>query len=137
MFKRLLMFFNLDLLEKESKTDQLKFLALLEYHYRGSLPNKNSKYKPSVKSLRGHSFILNPEPLFNQDTMIAAYLVQYIKLAGRRSWLDYELQSIRTLDTSYFPDIDLAKLKTNPLLTVTKQLIYFKFEETYNGKNIR
>ena len=132
------LFFNLELLEKEAQTDQLKFLALLEYHYRGSIPSKtNCKYKPCVKSLRGYSFILNPEPLFNQDGMNSVYLVQYVKLAGRRPWSLYKLHGQKALEISYFPDLNLAKLKSNPLLNITNKLIYFKFEETYNGSKIR
>lgn len=132
------LFFNLEILEKEAQTDQLKFLALLEYHYKGSIPAKaNSKYKPSKQSLRGYSYILNPGPLFNQQGLDPAYIVQYIKLAGRRPWILYKFYNTKTLDLSFFPDLNLEKLKTNPLLTVTNKLIYFKFEEQYNGSKIR
>lgn len=132
------LFFNLEILEKEAGSDQLKFLALLEYHYRGTIAaSQRSKYVPSKQSLRGYSFILNPEPLFNQDGLNSAYLVQYVKLAGRRSWSTYKFYNSKTLDVSFFPDLNLLKLKTNPLLTITNKLIYFKFEETYNGSKIR
>lgn len=132
------LFFNLEILEKEAQTDQLKFLALLEYHYKGSIPAKSSsKYKPSKQSLRGYSYILNPGPLFNQQNIDPAYLVQYIKLAGRRPWILYKFYNTKTLDLSFFPDLNLEKLKTNPLLTVTNKLIYFKFEEQYHGSKIR
>lgn len=132
------LFFNLEILEKEAGSDQLKFLALLEYHYRGVIPtSQRSKYASSKQSLRGSSFILNPEPLFNQDNLNSVYVVQYIKLAGRRPWSMYKFYNTKTLDISLYPDLNLDKIKTNPLLTITNKLIYFKFEETYNGTKIR
>ncbi len=130
------LFFNLEILEKEAQTDQLKFLALLEYHYTGK-PPKRGGYKPSKQSLNGYSFILNPGPLFNQQSIDPAYLVQYIKLAGRRPWILYKFYHTKTLDLSFFPDLNLDKIKTNPLIKVTNKLIYFKFEEQYNGSKIR
>ena len=131
------LFFNLENLEKEAATDQLKFLALLEYHYRGSIPTKSSKYKLSKLPLQGFSFILNPEPVFNQDNVDPIYVVQYIKLAGRRPYALYRFHKVKSLDISFFPDLILEKIKSNPLLTVTNKLINFKFEEQYNGSKIR
>lgn len=131
------LFFNLGNLEKEASNDPVKFLALLEYHYRGSIPTSaKSKYKPSKIPLRGYSFILNPEPIFNIHNIDINYLIQYIKLAGMRDWALYKSHKLITLDISFFPDLNLAKIKTNPILNVLNKQIIFKYEEIYNGTSI-
>ena len=128
------LFFNLENLEKEALSDSNKFLAVLEYHYRGSIPRSaKSKYKPSRLPLKGYSFILNPEPLFNLPNVDNAYLIQYIKLAGMRDYAMYRSHGIKTLDISYFPDLNLDKIKSNPILNVSNKQIFLKYEELHNG----
>jgi hypothetical protein len=34
---------------------------------------------------------------------------------------------------SYFKDIDISKIITNPLLTITENKIHFKYEDIKNG----
>jgi hypothetical protein len=132
------LFFNLDVLESEAKGDSQKFLAQLEYFYKGvTTPSNKSKYKPSRKSLRGYSYLLNPAPLFLINDVDILYIVQYIKLAARRDFALFKFHGSITLDLSYFPDLDLNKIKTNPLLKVVNKHIHFKFEEIYNGTKIR
>ena len=132
------LFFNLETLEREAANDSQKFLALLEYHYRGSIPrHRNSKYKPSKKSLAGYSFILNPGPLFHLDTCDVNYIVQYIKLCALRDWTHYKFHNVKSLDTTYFPDLNVAKIQTNPLLELATKSIKFKYEESYNGNSFR
>lgn len=135
MFSRQFMalFFNLEVLEKESNQDVDKFLAILEYHYSKKLPkNAYTKYKPSKANLTGSSFIINPAPLFKSE-LPAVYKVQYIKLAARRDYLLYRRYNVVHLDLSMYPDIDLEKIKRNPLLIITNNQIKFKFEEKLNG----
>lgn len=127
------LFFDLKTLETEAACDSYKFIALLEYHYKGSIPSsKKSKYKPSKQSLHGTSFILNPEPIFTLLLDIN-YLIQYVKLCGYRDYAAYKLYGVISLDTSYFPDLQIHKIKTNPLLKIVNNQIQFKFEEEYNG----
>jgi hypothetical protein len=131
------LFFNLEALEKESDNVTDKFLALLEYHYSKRLPkNVYSKHKPSKANLNGSSFILNPGPLFRSDCD-PVFKVQYIKLAGRRDYLLYKNYRIVTLDLSLYPDLDLEKIKHNPLLIINNKQIKFKFEENINGYQVR
>lgn len=131
------LFFNLENLEKEADGNSEKFLALLEYHYRGSIPNsKHSRYKRSKLSLRGTSFVLNPGPIFDNDNTDPLYLVQYVKLCGRRDYGLYRLYGIKTLDLSFYPDLNLTQIKSNPLLKVVNKHIHFKFEEIY-GTQVR
>lgn len=125
----LALFFNLQTLEEESGGDVLKFIAMLEFHYKGITLAKNIKqqFKPSRRSLAGGSFILNPEPLF-KDTSDPIYKVQYIKLAARRDYGLYRIHKVKTLNISFFPDLNVEAAKHNPLLIVTKQELIFKYE---------
>lgn len=132
------LFFNLELLEREAANDVDKFLAILTYHHYGSIPlHSKTKYKPLKTSLRGPSFILNPNPILRNTVTDKNFLVQYIKLAGRRDWLFYKLHNVKYLDISYFPEINLDKIRHNPLLSIENTLIKFKFEEIYNVIKIR
>lgn len=120
------LFFNEILLEELSSGNVDKYMCLLEYHYTGKLPNKNSKYK-LTKNLKGYSFLLNPEPLFTSKVDIL-YKVQYIKLASRRDYSQYKYAKIAGLLISYYPDIIIEQIKHNPLLIVTEIEINFKYE---------
>lgn len=131
------LFFNLETLEREAAGDINKFIALLNYHCYGSIPSSNkTKYKPSKIPLHGKSFILNPDPILKSSPLETAYLVQYIKLAARRDYFLYRTHGVITLDRSYFPDLLIENIKTNPLLTIEPTLIKFKYEEIYNGTKI-
>lgn len=117
------LFFSLENLQKESKGDSRKFISLLKDQ------ENRVKYR---KSLSGNSFILNPKPLLNNTDTDIYYIVQYIKLAGRRDYLLYKTNNVITLDTSYYPELNYSAIKTNPLLTLNKKQIHFKYEEIYN-----
>lgn len=124
------LFFNLDLLDAQAGQDSEKFMALLEYHYSKRLPSKYSKYKPSRVSLAGYSFLLNPRPLFVDQTTDILYKIQYVKLAARRDWNLYKQYKYQALQTSFFPDLNYDAIKQNPLLKITQSEIYFKYEES-------
>lgn len=131
------LFFNLKVLESEAENNPEKLITLLRYHKEGkTLPSRYDKYKPSKKSLKGNSYLLNPVPVLYNKEVDPAYLSQYIKLAGRRDVLMYKLHKFIQLDTSFFPELLLDKVKNNPLLKISNQLIYFKFEEIYCGSKI-
>lgn len=124
------LFFNLENLEKEAGNDPVKFVALLNYHYKGNLAkSKYSKYKPSRLPLAGYSFILNPGPVFLVKNYDINYVVQYIKLCGMRDYALYKFHGVRYLDTTFFPDLNINKIKSNPLLTVATKQINFKYED--------
>ena len=123
------LFFNLQTLETQSLNDANKFMAMLEYHYSKRLPSKYSKYLPSKIPLNGTSYLLNPLALFNDKSTDILYKLQYIKLAGRRDYSLYKLYKYKALQLSYYPDIIYDTIKHNPLLTITKTEITFKYEE--------
>lgn len=122
------LFFNLDFIEQLDAIDTVPALRIAYYN---TLPkSKYSRLKNiSRTQVLGHSFILNPEPILNDNVTDPSYLVQYIRLAGRRSYALYKLYKLKYLDLSYYPDIALEKIKHNPLLNIANNKIYFKFEE--------
>lgn len=124
------LFFNIENLEKESGVDSVRFITLLDSYCNNKLPSRNNKYKPAKLTLKGSSYLLNPNPLFKLVKNIDInYIVQYIKLAGRRDYSHYKFYDSRTLQLSYYPDINLNNIKLNPLLKITNTEIFFYYEE--------
>lgn len=121
------LFFNLELLEAESKCDPKLMLSMLERHLGKKLIPKNNRDRNNYRNLAGHSFLLDANSLL-QDTADIAYKAQYIRLAGRRDYMMYKLYKVTYLDLSYFKDIDTELIKNNPLLQITQNKIYFKYE---------
>jgi hypothetical protein len=129
-FERIMtLFFNLETLQAQCNNDPNKFMAMLEYHYSKRLPKKRSLYKPSKVSLLGNSYLLNPKDLFLDKSTDILYKLQYVKLAARRDYTAYTLYNYKALQTSYFPDIKYDLIKQNPLLNITSNEIFFKYEE--------
>jgi len=132
------LFFNLGLLEREAANDPDKFIALLTYHHYGSIPSSSkTKYKPSKYSLKGTSFLLNPDPVLLNHSYDSAFRTQYVMLAGRRDYLLYKIYGVAALNRSFFPDLNIEKIKNNPLLIIETNQIKFKFEEIANGSKVR
>jgi hypothetical protein len=131
------LFFDIQKLEKQANGNDLKFIEILQNHYEITVLKKTSFKK--FKSIKGSSYLLNPQAIFNSLTrsIDIAYIVQYVRLAARRSYPSYTLYNITWLDITFFPEIDLNSIKNNPLLKITTNYIYFKFEEIYNGTKLR
>lgn len=121
-------FFNEELLERLSNNDPFKYIALLDYHVTGKLPRSTSKYRPARVSLIGRSFLLNPGPLLNLKSCDIYHIVQYVKLAAKRDYSWYKLYGSTGIDLLYFPELDKAAVRNNPLLSVTNSHVNFKFE---------
>lgn len=120
-----MLLFDVLKLEKLAGNDVNVFLKLFTLH------EKNSLLPLYVKgSLYGSSFILNPRPLTKAPKNFEkAYLVQYIKLAGRRDLTLYKQFGVKYLPISYHPDLNIDVIKHNPLLKIKENNLYFKFEE--------
>lgn len=132
------LFFDLKKLELESISDPERFIALLSYHYFGRIPPAfKSRFKVPKTTLKGKSFILNPEPILSESLIHISYKVQYIKLAGRRDYFLYKLYGLKSLDRSYFPDLNIESIQQNPLLIIEPTQIKFKYEEITHGSKIR
>lgn len=130
------LFFSLEKLEKQSIGSDPKFMQILWDHYQQKLLRRPTLNKVRYKPINGSSYLLNPQPLFNQQTDIA-YVVQYVKLAARRDYTLFTMFKQITLDLSFFPDLDVSIISRNPLLIVKNKQIQFKFEEIYYGAKFR
>ncbi len=96
---------------------------------RDIIYRRNDQFKLLRPLTGGSSFLLNPDGILLDKTTEPAYITQYIKLAGRRDLFLYKQYEMITLPLSYFTDINLTNIKTNPLLTITNTEIHFKYEK--------
>jgi hypothetical protein len=124
------LFFNLQSLEENTLCNPKQLVETLRLHFKNKTIPRNSRQlvKP-LKNIVGSSFILNPSPIFADKTTDISYIAQYIRLAGRRDYTNYKIYGHKYLDLSFFLDIDVDSIKTNPLLKITQNKIYFKYEE--------
>lgn len=118
------LFFNVENLNINSSGDAVRFIALLKAYYNKRLIGSTDTNK---LPLHGTSFLLNPLPILT-STMDPLYVVQYIRLAAKRDYALYRLYGTKSIIRSYFPDINLETIKTNPLLEITDSEILFFFE---------
>ena len=126
----MILFFNLSVLEAETLGNPKQMVEKLRLFYtKKQIPkNSYSKVKP-IRNLIGNSYLINPDGFFADNITDIIYKSQYIQLAGRRDYGLYKLYNVKHLDLSYFKDIALDNIKTNPLITITQNKIYFKYEE--------
>jgi hypothetical protein len=124
------LFFNLQTLEAKTKNNPKLLVDTLQLHFLNKTLPKNAKIQAKpLSNISGNSYLLNAAPLFADKITDIIYKAQYIKLAGRRDYLQYKLYGDKSLDLSYFLDINLDYIKHNPLLTITNNKIKFKYEE--------
>jgi len=136
LWQTMTLFFSLEKLEKQANGSDPKFMQILWDHYQSKLLKRPTLSKIKYKSINGSSYLLNPQPLFNQNVDIA-YVVQYVKLAARRDYTLFTVFNQIVLDLSFFPDLDAQAISRNPLLIVKNKHIQFKFEEIYYGAKFR
>lgn len=125
-----MLFFDLSILEEDTNGDYVYLVAALEKFWRKQYIPKNSqeKHKPLKRLKAGNSWLLNPAKLFNSKCEDTAYKAQYIRLAGRRDFAAYKLYGVTYLDLGFFPDLNLAAVSHNPLISVSNNKLYFKYE---------
>lgn len=123
------LFFDIIKLETESKGSDKLFIDILEDYYRVQVLNKIQTIK--YRSIKGKSWLLNPIPLFDKTIADLSYIVQYIKLAGRRNYHLYKMHNILTLDITFYPNLNIELIKNNPLLNIINNNIHFKFEDNF------
>jgi len=119
----MILFFNLKKLLKVSKDSPRKTLDIIEDMVNNN-PINNFRAK-----FTGNSFLLKPEALLKDKTTDILFVHQYLLLAAKRDYSLYKLFGEKSLPLSYFPDINLSSIRTNPLLKVTNTSIIFKYEE--------
>lgn len=125
------LFFDLHILERDTGQDYNYLVQALYFFYKGKILPKHhrSRYKPLKTMRRGNSFLINPESLFSDKSVDNIYKAQYIKLAGRRDYINYKINVDASLHLSLYPDINLQAIKTNPLIIISNNKLYFKHEE--------
>lgn len=130
-----MIFFDLSILERDTKCDPTYLVIALQKFYKGITIPKNAreKYKPLRNLKKGSSFIINPEPLFNDKTVDYIYKSQYIRLAARRNYLHYKVYGDANLDLTLYPDINWNAIRSNPLLSTAQKQLKFKYEGSTNG----
>ena len=131
----MILFFNILILEQETQCNPDYMLQALKFHWqkRTIAKSKYDVYKPIKKSLAGSSFLLNPEDFFKDKTTDIRYLTQYLRLSARRDYALYKSHKIKYLDLTYFSDLNLSAVESNPLLEIKNKQIKFKYEELTNG----
>jgi len=68
------------------------------------------------------------------DDIKAQLCTRYsVKFQGKHNYAIYKYYGYTYLDLSFYSDIDLNAIKSNPLLKITENKIHFKYEENKNG----
>lgn len=120
------MFFDIEALRKQANDDPALMLKMLENWYYNKIPkNERDRKNFSKVHLSGDSWIKEPKRLFFSK-VDPIYKYQYLILCSKRNHLDYRLYGIEYLDLSYFPDLNINKIKGNPLLEVKDNKLHFK-----------
>ena len=124
------LFFNLQVLEEKTECDPVYLVTALYKFYKGQKFPKNIKeqYKPISTLKAGYSFLLNPAEFFDDKSSDPIHKAHYIRLAGRRDYHLFKQYGIKYLDLSFYPDLDLAAVRSNPLLTIANKQLNFKYE---------
>jgi hypothetical protein len=131
-----MLFYNWEKVKRESNgsvKDILTILHILTY----KLPpvNRHDRiYKFWTKSFHGHSFLLNPKPLFIQRRRYSdSEIAQYAGVASLRNYFEYQKTKDTRLDLLHFTG-DEDSIKNNRLLKIEGNYIRFLFEEINIGE---
>jgi len=131
-----MLLYNWKKIKKESNgnvKDILTILHILTY----KLPpvNRHDRiYKFWQKSFHGHSFLINPEPLFIQRRRYSdSEIAQYAGIASLRNYYEYQNTKDTTLDLFLFTG-NQDIIESNRLLWIEEDSIHFKFEEITKGE---
>lgn len=131
-----MLLYNWKKIKKESNgnvKDILTILHILTY----KLPpvNRHDRiYKFWQKSFHGHSFLVNPEPLFIQRRRYSdSEIAQYAGIASLRNYYEYQNTKDTTLDLFLFTG-NQDIIESNRLLWIEGDSIHFKFEEITKGE---
>jgi hypothetical protein len=131
-----MLLYNWKKIKKESNgnvKDILTILHILTY----KLPpvNRHDRiYKFWQKSFHGHSFLINPEPLFIQRRRYSdSEIAQYAGIASLRNYYEYQNTKDTTLDLFLFTG-NQDIIERNRLLWIEGDSIHFKFEEITKGE---
>lgn len=134
---KILIFFNwrkIYLLCDKSSIEILKVIRYLTLKPK-ILTKKHRYYRISKVDWRGHSFLLNPKPLFeNRHKYDDLEIVHYIGLASLRNYGEYKISGKKTLDLlACLGKEDI--INNNRLLYVENNQVHFIYEEAHKENN--
>ena len=119
------MFFNIETLRKQANDDPVLMLKMLENWFYNKIPKNILDSKNFSKvSLSGDCWLPNPKKLF-YSKVDPNYKFQYLVLIAKMDYLHYKLYKIEYLDLSFYPDLNLNKIKHNPLMRVEDNKLHF------------
>lgn len=124
-------FFDYEKLLKEADGNAIRMLEVLRFkvHPEWARSSKDMVLVAKAKRIVGKSFAINLEALIKDLGTDPLYKQQYLLLASKRDFTLYRQHRELGLPLSYFPDLDLNKIRSNPLLVVRNNNLYFKYEE--------
>ena len=122
-------FFNLDLLESETRCESAYVVAAMKalVFRRNMNKTRYDEYKAIPELGAGRSYLLEPKKLLNSKSSDYHKAI-YIRLAGRRNYMDYKTYGIKYLNLSLYPDLRRDLLSSNPLLRIEDNKLYFLLE---------
>ena len=121
--------FNLKYLEDISSSASNFVLTLKYYYFNYPVKPYNVSRKFDRRRMVGYSWLSNAKDLLLDNHTDPVYIVQYVKLAGLRDLALYQLYGDKSLDLSFYPDINIQNISHNPLLSIKNNRLYFKYEE--------
>jgi hypothetical protein len=128
-------FYNWPKIYRIGEANPTECFRIFKMLVRGEIPR--SKYDPiykySDKNFSGQSFLINPEKLLQEAYKYKYYdLCIYIALAGIRSYADYKVYRITTLDLIKAPAHPHDYISNKSLLPVKDGKIHFLYEDIDN-----
>ena len=131
-----MLLYNWKKIKKESNGNVKDILTILHIlTYKLPPDNRHDRiYKFWQKSFHGHSFLVNPEPLFIQRRRYSdSEIAQYAGIASLRNYYEYQNTKDTTLDLFHFTGNEDI-IESNRLLWIEEDSIHFKFEEITKGE---
>jgi hypothetical protein len=121
-------YYNIEKLLKASKNDPILTFKMLENYYYKVVPKSRKALKYTANLSEGNNFLINTEKLLDSPVDIN-HKFQYLLLTSKRDILMYAEYGCTYLDLSYWPDLLVDRIKSNPLLNITQTKIHFLFED--------
>lgn len=118
------LFFNMENICKETGPNPKKILDLLNAIHSKKLIVRRTKY-----NLIGTSYLLNPEPFLKDKHTDILFKIQYLRLAALRGYAQYREYGLKTLDLSFYPDLNRNLINSNPLLKIKNNQLHFLYED--------
>ena len=108
----------------------LRGLSLISGRIKPKLKQESLLIENHKKVPNKANFLLHPERVLADTKTLDDYKLQYLILTAYRDYNLYYTYGTKRLPLSFFPDLDIGKIRHNPLLEITNDNhIKFKYEE--------